>query len=196
MECHAYNVPGIKGGIEGAEARFATQALFDLTHQREEVRQVTLVKGLGEFGQHEFAPVGNFGDNNARAIAPLVFTDLNGVGRDWIVSRSHPLIVATLTAEFAIGITRGLFIFIEAVGDIGFRIVLFDPGDDVLGIQRDTFNWGGSPVRQLGPNQVNAIGQQKLQGRIGQVAQHLSEMPRGRQTGPGIETQRMIGGRD
>ena len=74
------HVPGIKGGIEGAKARFVTQSVFDLVHQREKVSDVALVKGLGEFSQNELAPVRHFGDNNPGAIAPIVFTDLNGGG--------------------------------------------------------------------------------------------------------------------
>ena len=49
---------------------------------------------------------------------------------------------------------------------------------------------------KFGANQSDAVGQQELQGRIGQVPDEPVQVSLGRETGPGIKTQRVIGGWD
>lgn len=59
------NREGVKGGIQRAEARSPPQALLDLCHEWRKVTDIGLVKGLREFGQHEFTPVGHLGGDDA-----------------------------------------------------------------------------------------------------------------------------------
>ena len=125
------NVPGIESRIE----RSIAQPLLDLRHQRKEVGHIALVEGLGQFGQHELAPVRNFGDDDPRPISPVEFTDFRAGRRDGIVGRrgfGAGLIVAALATEATIGIAWGLLLLIVAVADVGFGIILFDPGENMV----------------------------------------------------------------
>jgi hypothetical protein len=91
--------------------------------------------------------------------------------------------VATLAAEPTIGIACGLFLFIEAIDHIGFRVVLFDPSQNMFGIERDAIGFRNFPALEFGANQPDTIGQEKLQSRIGELAQQLVPMLTGGQTG-------------
>ena len=190
------NVPGIKGGIERAEAGLAPQARFDLVHQRKEVSGITLVKGLGEFGDHELAPVGDFGHDDAGAIAPVVFADFHRRGGDGVGRGGRgcqTLIVAPFATEAAIGVTGGLSGLVETIGDIGLGVVLLHPGEDVFGVQRHTVGRWDLQTVEFGLDQAHAVGQQELEGAVGQHAQLVGQMRRGGQAGLGIKTQRLMG---
>ena len=52
------DIPGIEGGIEGRMARPIAEALLGLGHEREEVADVGLIEGLGQFSQDEFTQFG------------------------------------------------------------------------------------------------------------------------------------------
>ena len=97
-----------------------------------------MIEGLGQLGEHEFTVVGNFCDDHAGAIAPMVFTDFNASGGHGIVRRGgghrYPIMTA-LATQPTIRITGGLLRFIEAIRDIGFRVVLFDPGQNMFGVE-------------------------------------------------------------
>ena len=66
------DVEGVEGGIQSAELGFAPQTPLHLCHQGEEVGDVGLVEGLGEFGQDELTPAVGIGGHQARGIAPSV----------------------------------------------------------------------------------------------------------------------------
>ena len=55
--------------------RLVTKTLFGVMHQWKEVSQVAMVEWLGEFSQDELAIDRHLGNDDARAIAPVVFTD-------------------------------------------------------------------------------------------------------------------------
>ena len=48
------------------------------------------------------------------------------------------MIAFAFAAQFAVWIASRLFGFVVAVFDEGFGVILFDPGDDVLGVERDS----------------------------------------------------------
>ncbi len=190
------NIPGIEGRIERPEARRVAQPLLDLRHQRKEVGHIALVEGLGQFGQHELAPVRNFGDDDPRPIPPVKLTDFRAARRDGIAGRrgfGAGLIVAALAAETTIGITLGLLGFVVAVFDVGFGVVLLDPSDHVFGVERDALNGQHAVGRQFSQDEAHAVGQQELEQGIGQLAEQAVEVSLRRQAGLGIETQRLIG---
>ncbi len=184
------NVPSVEGGIKGGKGRAITKAVFDLAHQGEEVRQIALIEGLGQLGEDEFAPAGDLGDDDAGAIAPIELADLERRSRPRLGGRGDwsALIVAALAAETTIGITGGLAGLIEAVGDVGFGVVLGDPGQDVFGIERDTGDRRSATRGEFGPDQAHGVGQEELQGSIGERTQEAREVSGRRQAGPGLET--------
>jgi hypothetical protein len=67
------DIEGVVGAVERTEARSAAQVLLSLGHQRMNVAFIGVVKGLGQFGEDDFAPVGDFGGDDARGVAPVVF---------------------------------------------------------------------------------------------------------------------------
>ena len=77
--------------------------------------------------------------------------------------------MAAFATEATIRITGGLFVLVEAIGDIGFGIVLHDPGEDVFGVERHAVNWGHVLGLEFGQNQAHTVGQEELQGRIGEL---------------------------
>ena len=53
----------------------------------EEIGQVITVKGLGEFSQDKFTPVGDFGGDDAGGIAPIVLIFGREIRwRTWLLS--------------------------------------------------------------------------------------------------------------
>ena len=75
------DVESIEGGVESAELGFAAQTSLDFGHEREEVRDIGLVEGLGKFSQDKFTPIGDFGRHDPGSIAPIVLTDRDSGGR-------------------------------------------------------------------------------------------------------------------
>lgn len=115
-------VPGIKGGIEGADARLVAQARFDLRHQPKEGRGVALIKRLGQFRQHALAKDRYLADDNARAIAPVVFANRER-GSRYGIALGCALVAAAFATQATIGIARGLLGLVEAIAHIGFGII-------------------------------------------------------------------------
>jgi len=71
------NVPGVERCIKGGIARACAQPRVGQLHQGKEVGDVAVVESLGQFGDDEFTPRGNFRHHNARPVAPIIFTRLN-----------------------------------------------------------------------------------------------------------------------
>ena len=67
--------------------------------------------------------------------------------------------VAAFAAEPTIGIARGLLGFVEAIRDVSFRIVLFDPRQDMFGIERNTLHGRRMPRLKFGEDQAHTVGQ-------------------------------------
>ena len=158
-----------------------------------------MVEGLGEFSQNELAITGDFGDNDAGTIAPVVFAGLGRTGRDGVTSgraRCNRLIVFAFTPETAIGIAGRLFGFVEAVSNVGLGIVFLHPGDDVFGIERDAVTPRNTTCGEFSTNEFDTVSEEELQRRIRQMAEHPGEVSLSGQTGKGIETQRRIRRRD
>jgi CBS domain-containing protein len=78
--------------------------------------------------------------------------------------------VAALATEFAIRVARRLFLFVEAVADIGFGVVLFHPCQDMFGVERDAFSCAQSQRGKLRQEQTNTFAEQELHGCVGDVA--------------------------
>ncbi len=74
------DVEGVEGGIKGREFGAEAQTALGGGHQRVEIGKVWPVKGLGQFGQDDLPPAGDFGADQARGVAPVVFSDRNSVG--------------------------------------------------------------------------------------------------------------------
>ena len=172
------DVEGIEGSVEGAEAGRAAQAALDGGHQGVEVTDVGLVEGLGEFGQDEFTPVLHLGGDEAGAIAPVVFTDFQVFGGEGVGQRCGPgfdgrlaggLVMLALATQAAIGIAGWLTLLgIATVLDVGFWVVLLDPGDDEFGVEGDAIAEVGSLIAQFGAEQAHRVVEEKLQGGVGQ----------------------------
>lgn len=131
------HVPGIKRGIEGAKGWFVAQSLFDHAHQREEIADIGLIERLGEFGQYEFTPVRHFGGRHTGSVAPIIFAYRDGSGRNGIVGgggrrlgAGGALVVPTFAAQLTVRITSRLLGLVEAIGHVGFEIVLLHPCQD------------------------------------------------------------------
>ena len=83
--------------------------------------------------------------------------------------------MAFLAAQLAVRVALGLFGLGVALADVGFGVVFLDPGDDVLGVQRDhiaEIDVSG----QLQTQQLHRAVQQELGGRVVQLAQHAPEL--------------------
>ena len=78
------HIPGIKGCIESTTTRSEAEPLLGLSHKREKVRDIRLVKGLGELCQDELAPVGDFDHDDSRAVAPVELSYLEFAGGNGI----------------------------------------------------------------------------------------------------------------
>jgi hypothetical protein len=78
------NIPGIEGGVEGRLAPPIAKALLGLSHEREEVADVGLIEGLGQFSQHEFIQFRHFDHDETRAVASVELAHLGLRGRDRI----------------------------------------------------------------------------------------------------------------
>ena len=96
--------------------------------------------------------------------------------------------MTALAAEATIGIARWLPGLSVALGDIGFRIVLFHPGDDVFGVERNAVDTRCLLCLKFSEDQAHAVGQQELSQGIRQVSQHEIQVLPGGKTGMGIET--------
>ncbi len=133
------DVERIIRSVKSAEFGTEAETAFDIGHEREEVGHVGFVERLGEFSQNKLAPVGNASGNDARSIAPVVFADVDRVGRErvgewsgrWLFGGSV-LVASTFAAEATIGITNGLLGFVVAIGDVILGVVLLYPGQDVV----------------------------------------------------------------
>jgi len=190
------HVPRVEGGIAGSEARAAAQALLGLTHERKEVGDIAAVEGLRHFGEDELAVAENLRHDDAGGIAPIVFTDLHALSRHRIARRSCggcSAVVSSLAAETTIGVAARLLVFVEAIGDIRFGIVLPDPSENVFGVERNAVHLRQVLSAEFSEDEPDAVGQQKLQGGIGHLTQESSEMPFVRQAGKGIETEGHFG---
>jgi len=182
------NVEGVEGGVKGAVVRAKAQPALDLAQQREKVGDVGAVKGLGQLGQHELAPAGDLGGDNARGVAPVELADGDGVRGAGIAGRGrrfrggHDLVVPPLAAQAAVGIAFGLagLVVAGAVLEVGFGIVLLHPGQDVFGIQRDALAKVVDLAGEFGLQQADGVVEEELQGGIGTTAQQAGEMAVGR----------------
>ncbi|NNJ12852.1 hypothetical protein EKD04_021225 [Chloroflexales bacterium ZM16-3] len=149
---------------------------------------VILIERAGALGQHDLGAVGQAGDDDAGGVAPEdVHTDLHlarglGVasGRRMVMAGRvlSSGVAALLDAELAVGVARRLAGLVEpALRDELLRVVLLDPGEDGLGIAGDDIAEGGLLVGRKGRlEQVDAGGEQELEGRVGEVAQHRAEL--------------------
>ena len=129
------NVPGVKRRIEGRVAWPVAEALFRLLHQWEEVSDIGVIEGLGQFRDDELAQIWRLGDNDARAITPIVFADLrllSGNGVAGRCGRRRTAIMTAFAAQATIGIAYGLLLLVKALGDVRFGIVLLDPGQNMV----------------------------------------------------------------
>ena len=178
------DIPGIEGGVESAPTRAEAQTLFDSGHEWEEIGSVSPVEGLGQLGQDELTPAGDIDSHDPRAITPVEFTHAELAARDRVLSRSwHGVrrtpVVASLAAQLAVWIANWLLGLYITVGEIGFRIVLFDPGDDMLGVENDAIARRNSFSKKSITDQADAIGQEELEGGVGYLAQHAGQVTRG-----------------
>ena len=108
------DVEGVERGVEGRIGWPEAEALFGSRQQRLEVGHVGLVEGLGQLGQHELAPVGRFGGDDAGGVTPIELADRDRVGgarvvgrgrrRGLFVSARRTPVVAAFAAQFAVGI--------------------------------------------------------------------------------------------
>ena len=99
------------------------------------------------------------------------------------------LVVASFSAEFAFGVARRLLHFVvTAFLNVGFGIVLADPGQDVLGVNANSLAEGTAEgIVQRGDLTI----QQRLQNVIRECAKFAAEMWWGRQAEVGIEVRRL-----
>jgi hypothetical protein len=97
--------------------------------------------------------------------------------------------VAAFATQATIGIPEGLAQFVEAVWDKILAVVLFDPGKDMLRIERDARDGRCFEAHEFSANEPYAIRQQELEHGVGDATQEIGEMACGWQTGTGIETQ-------
>ncbi|MEZ4866031.1 MAG: hypothetical protein R3C14_32245 [Caldilineaceae bacterium] len=67
------DIEGIIGFVQCPIAWFPTQVFLHLGHERVKVALVTLVKGLGQFGEDKLTKDRVFGGDDARGIAPVEF---------------------------------------------------------------------------------------------------------------------------
>lgn len=81
-------------------------------------------------------------------------------------------VMAAFAPQAAIRVAGGLFGLVVTIGDIGFGVVLFDPSDDVLGVQRNAIARRNPKGAQFADDQAHAVGQEVLQRRIGHLTQH------------------------
>ena len=126
-------VPGIEGGIGGDVGGEEAQGGDRADVEREEVGDVVLVERLGELGQDHIAIAGNGRAGDARTVAPEVFLFLGGGAIGLL------LVGGAFDAQRAIGVACELLIFLEALFDVGTRVVLFDVGVDVGDIEGHGF---------------------------------------------------------
>jgi hypothetical protein len=197
VEC-AVDVMGVEGGIKGAVTRMAPESRFGLLHQGPEVADVALVEGPGAFGQHHFTEVGQNGGADPGGVAPVVLGIAAFLrGADAVGGRGRRRrgclgvgtgVAAGLDAKLAVAVAPRLAGGVKALFDVLFRVVLFDPGEDVLGVDGDHLAEGGGQIgRQLRANELDAAGEQELQGRIVQFAEHARQLAARWQTGVDIE---------
>ncbi len=129
------------------------EAMLGLSHEREEIGQVAVVKRLGQLGQHEFAGFRDFGDDNAGAMpqsnSPTETTEA-GQTCGWSC-RGSLFVVAALAAQATVGVASGLFVFVEAFADIGFGVVLLNKGNNMFGVERDALAPGDATLSVVGP---------------------------------------------
>ncbi len=90
-----------------------------------------MIEGLGVLGKHHITIVGDGGGSDAGAVAPQQFFFLFGAAVGLL------LIGGAFDAQRAVGITDGNARFVVAIGDGGTRIVLLDPGLEVLHVEGD-----------------------------------------------------------
>ncbi len=126
-------VPGIEGGIGGDVGREEPQGGDRADGEGEEVGDVVLVEGLGELGQDHITIASNGCTGHAGAIAPEVFL--------FLFRRTIGLLLVggAFDAQLASGVPCGLLIFLEALFDLGTRVVLFDVGINVGDIEGHRF---------------------------------------------------------
>lgn len=55
----------------------------------------------------------------------------------WRFFGRSALVVSALAPQTAVGVAFGLLVLVVTVFNVGFEVVLLDPGDDVLGVQGD-----------------------------------------------------------
>ena len=122
------NVPGIIGSISGDMDGKSHEHGHGLDVEGREVGHVPFIEGQGEISQHDIAIDGIGGCCHARAVAPDVFFFFFGgaIGLQ--------LVGTLFDTETAIGVVLGLLVFLEAFGNIGTEVVLFDIGVEVLDI--------------------------------------------------------------
>ncbi|HET7637680.1 MAG TPA: hypothetical protein VFK47_02975, partial [Ktedonobacteraceae bacterium] len=161
------NVPGIKSGIGGQMDGELLERHDGLLGERAILRHIVGIEGLGVFSQDDIAVVRGGGSGDAGAIAPEVFFfHFRG-------AISLLLIVAAFDAHFAVWVACGLLVFTEAITQSHARIVLFDPGVDMLDIKGDDFPQAGDLVLESANRGVQEGLQQ---GRI-TGAQFLAQPP-------------------
>lgn len=160
------DVEGVEGRIEGCIGRTEAQTLFGGRQQRFEVRDIRLVERLSELGEHELAPVGHFGGDDAGGITPIELADGDGLGGAWVVGGCGrfvgarcPPVMAAFAAQFAVGVAGRLLGLSVTVADVGLGVVLFDPCDDVLGIDGDAFAEAHATGGQFSLEQGDAAGE-------------------------------------
>lgn len=126
------DVEGIKSGIKSPESGLKAEAALHLGQQRKEVGDIGLVKGLGQFGQDNLAPVRHFGGDQTRGIAPVVLSDRNCISRAGIAGGGggrffgrRPLIVPPFTAQAAVGVASRLFGFVVTLAfEVSLGVIL------------------------------------------------------------------------
>jgi hypothetical protein len=118
------DVERIKCGIESTVPGAKAEAALGVGHQRMEVGDVGLVKGLGEFGEHELTPARHLGGDDAGSVAPVELADRD-LGRDGIVPGCGrgcfgrgPLVAAALAAQATVRVAGRLLGFVEAILDL------------------------------------------------------------------------------
>jgi hypothetical protein len=126
-------VAGIESGIGSDMQGQGHQHRHGLEGERREIGDIPFVERQGIVSQHHITVDGISGCRHPRAVAPHEFLFLfrGAIGLH--------LMGALFDAQPTIGIVGRLLLFVEAFGDVGTEIVLFDVGVDVLDILGQDF---------------------------------------------------------
>ena len=132
------DVPRIKRGIGGEPFRSVTNAGLGRRDKRKEITTVVLLEGARFFRDDKFTMRRVAGHGNTGTLAPQVFFlfGFGLAGRTRRRGNRLTLIMAFFHPQFAVGIAFGLARWVKAMRDVFARVVLPDPGVNVLHIHR------------------------------------------------------------